>query len=192
MSRSRTFIAIEMDPLVRREAQRQVQKLEATAADVRWVQPQHMHLTIKFLGDVDDLELPEICRAVSQVAQATPPFSLACRGMGAFPNLQRPRTIWMGLADTTGRLAELHRQLEHRLSELGFRAENRQFVPHLTLGRVRQAGPQLAEVARQLQADADRTWGTSVVDELIVFASQLTPQGPIHTPVCRAELEGQE
>jgi 2'-5' RNA ligase len=188
MSRVRTFVAIEIDAGIRRKAEQQIAQLEATRADVKWVDAQRMHLTLKFLGYVDDVDLAGICRVVDQAAEKTPPFSIACRGMGAFPNAQRPRIIWLGLDEPTGNLQRLQQELENHFQQMGFPAEDRRFVPHLTLGRVRAPGGELAEVTRHLEANAQREWGVFPVEEVVVFSSQLSPQGPTYTPLSHAPL----
>src|SRR5690606_27082218 len=112
MSRVRTFVAIEIDAAIRREAARLIQRRNSSGADVRWVDQDNIHLTLKFLGDVDDVELPEVCRLAARAANVVEPVQVVCRGLGAFPSTSRPRTIWMGLDEPTGRLARLHEALE--------------------------------------------------------------------------------
>src|SRR6185369_11266744 len=99
MPRTRTFIAVELGPKVIRRAGDLIDKLRVTSAVVNWVRPQQMHLTLKFLGDVLDIETPDICRVVSQAVSEIEPFEIICRGAGAFPDIQRPKTLWIGIQE---------------------------------------------------------------------------------------------
>jgi 2'-5' RNA ligase len=103
---------------------------------IRWVSTNNLHVTLKFLGDVEDREIYAICRAVNNAVQNASCFSLACRGVGAFPSIHQPRTIWVGIDDLDQELTTLFSRLESELSALGFPREPRRFKPHLTLGRV--------------------------------------------------------
>src|SRR4051812_6039713 len=97
MPRLRTFIAVEMSSRVITRARELIDKLRSAAADVNWVRPEQMHLTLKFLGDVPDTATPDICRVVTEVAAGFEPFEIICRGAGAFPNPREPRTLWIGI-----------------------------------------------------------------------------------------------
>ncbi|HEY4308336.1 MAG TPA: RNA 2',3'-cyclic phosphodiesterase [Pirellulales bacterium] len=186
----RTFIAVEISSEVRSRAARLISQLEATGANVRWVKPEQMHLTLKFLGDVDMREIPEICAAVSQATADVPPFSLRMAGAGAFPNLSQPRTIWLGADDGVDEIQDLHQRLDQSLAKLGFRPEPRRFRPHLTIGRVRNADRGMAEMARLLEEHANFVAGVIDVDEVVTFSSELERAGPNHETLATAELGG--
>src|SRR6185436_14027923 len=116
----RTFIAVEMSPRLLGRAGDLIDKLRVAAAEVNWVHPQQMHLTLKFLGDVRDTETPDICRVVNQVAASFEPFEITCRGAGAFPSLEQPRTLWIGIEDGADELMALAAAIEDALKrELG-------------------------------------------------------------------------
>jgi 2'-5' RNA ligase len=191
MQRSvRTFIAVEISSEVQIRAARLIAKLEATGANVRWVKPEHMHLTLKFLGDVDLREIPEVCAAVERATADVPPFSLRLVGAGAFPNLSHPRTVWIGADEGADEIDALHKALDASLAEIGFRAEQRRFRAHLTIGRVRNADRGMAELAQVLAEHADYVAGVIDVDEVVTFSSELDRGGPIHEPLATAELGG--
>lgn len=190
MPRVRTFVALEIDSAVRRHTRHHIQQLAALGADIRWVDPDQIHLTLKFLGDVDDTELADVCQLVSGVAETAGPIQAECRGLGAFPNIDRPRTIWMGLRDASQQLELLQTRLEERFEQLGFPAEDRKFVPHLTLGRVRRASRELASVTAYLHQHAASEMGALPIEQLVVVSSQLSPRGPSYTVLSRSELEG--
>jgi len=186
----RTFIAVEVDAAVTGRAMDLVDKFRAVAADVKWVEPENMHLTVKFLGDVDITDTYEICRAVGQAVGDLPPFDLEIRGVGAFPNPHRPRTIWLGAGEGEGEMAELAERIDRELQKIGYRKEGRRFQSHLTLGRVRQGGPALGALGRLIQEHAELEIGTTPIDEVIVFSSTLTRTGPVYDPLGRASLKG--
>ena len=138
MASIRTFIAVELSPRVLQRAGDLIARLSAAEAKINWVRPEQMHLTLKFLGDVPDTETPDICRVVSQVAAQFEPFEIICRGAGAFPNRERPRTLWIGIQDGAEELKALQAALDEALKkELGYAKEPRGFHPHLTIGRVK-------------------------------------------------------
>jgi 2'-5' RNA ligase len=185
--RARTFIAAEISSEVRRCAMAAIEQLASVEAPVKWVDPANMHLTIKFLGDVDYTALSEVCRALDKVVAHWEPFEVECGGVGAFPKPERPRTIWLGVDDPQQRLTELAAAVENALAEHRFRRESRSFHPHLTLGRLRD-GRHAAELARLIQTGNFSRRGVMVIDELVVFSSELTSNGPIYTPMGHAEF----
>ena len=192
MPRIRTFIAVELGTSVIKRAGDLIDKLRVADAEVNWVRPQQMHLTLKFLGDVADTDTPDICNVVSQVARQFEPFEVICRGAGAFPDIQRPKTLWIGLGEGAEELKSLQAAIDDALkSELGYGREARGFHPHLTIGRVKNTSPQgrgdLTDLlAKHKDFDAD----LAVIDEVVTFASFLDRKGPSHEALGRAELKG--
>ena len=184
----RTFVALEISDEIRAQARQLISRLRETAADVKWVESQNLHLTLKFLDKVPANEIPRICQIVARATAQLPPFEIEIRGAGAFPNAHQPRTLWLGT--TTGResMIELHDVIEAALAPLGFREEHRQFHPHLTLGRVR-SGPGVAELADQLAQFETFLAGPLFVDEVAVFASRLDRRGPEYEVLGRAALQ---
>jgi 2'-5' RNA ligase len=161
-------------------------------AEVNWVRPQQMHLTLKFLGDVPDTETPDICRVVKQVADDFEPFEVVCRGAGAFPNLREPRTLWIGIQDGEEELKQLQREIDDALkAKLGYGREQRAFHPHLTIGRVKHATEeQHRRLVEILEEQADFDADLAIIDEVVTFASFLGRGGPKHDPLDHAELRG--
>ncbi len=188
MPRTRTFIAVEIDDEIRDRAITLQETLAKAGAEVKWVDPESMHITLLFLGEVDDRELHSVCRAVKSVAEDESPFVLRVSGVGAFPTPRRPKTIWAGITDGLDELKHLHGLLEAKMLDLGcYRTEERGYNPHLTLGRVKGAedGLLLApELAKLL------TWsgGRTMIHELIVFSSELERSGPVYTVLGRGRL----
>jgi RNA 2',3'-cyclic 3'-phosphodiesterase len=209
MDKIRTFIAVEMSEAVRRRAARLIDLLRVGGGDVKWVEPENMHLTLQFLGDVPQTDVPAVCQAVERAVAGFPPFEISLLGGGAFPHLGRPSTIWIGVADAVNKLGQAPRHqsvhgegakelsavqhaIQRALKPLGFPPERRAFHPHLTIGRIRRGGaapPGLVQCLREQQAfDA----GSTTIDQVVVFASYLERAGPTYQAMSRIALAGGE
>jgi RNA 2',3'-cyclic 3'-phosphodiesterase len=186
----RTFVAVEINNPIRARAGELIAELGGTAADVKWVERDNLHLTLKFLGDVHEREITDVCRAVARGAAAVPTFDLVIRGAGAFPNPARPRTVWLGACEGAEQMVVLHDRIEAALAELGYREEHRRFQTHLTIGRVRGSGPAIAELGTLLQQRADALVGSMTVVEAAIFSSVLTSAGPVYELLSTAPLGG--
>jgi RNA 2',3'-cyclic 3'-phosphodiesterase len=185
----RTFIAVAASPEIRHGAARLINRLRlsASTADVKWTNADNLHWTLQFLGDVDELEIPKVCEIVGTAVADVEPFDLAARGAGAFPSADRPRTLWLGAGQGADEMIALQRAIERPLKKLGFRGEDRRFVPHLTLGRAGRHGrPQ--SLAAELIPLTDFDAGSMLVDEVTVFASELTREGAEHRVLAHAPL----
>ncbi len=136
------------------------------------------------------LDVPQICRAVSDAVRPLAPFDIDAYGVGAFPDRQRPRTVWIGTDDGTEQMIALHDAVETELAKIGFRTEGRRFRPHLTIGRVRGDRGGLAELAELIGQEAAFDGGRATVFELSILSSTLTREGPIYEPLGHAELLG--
>ena len=192
MARLRTFIALELSGGVKSRARQLIDRLRVTDSTINWVQPENMHLTLKFLGDVPEIETPDVCRSVAKAVAEIEPFEILFRGAGAFPTLDNPRSLWVGVETGSDYLMELQSAIENRLfQDLGFAKEHRRFQPHLTIGRVKHvdnSGPQrLSELLAQY---ADFDCDLSVVDEVVTFASFLGREGPTYNALDHAPLGG--
>ena len=180
----RAFIAVDISQEARDALAEVVERLKVRGVSgVRWLRPEGIHLTLKFLGDIDPSRVDEILGAMERVAQGTGSLTFSLSELGAFPNPDRPRVIWVGLKGDLDPLGELQARIdqEMHLTE-GFPREDRSFTPHLTLGRVRdnlsgeerrQAGKALTEVA----LEAEASWE---VKEVILVRSTLTPGGAVY------------
>jgi 2'-5' RNA ligase len=190
MSRLRTFIALDLGKTVRDRLVSLQETLARSAPDVKWVEPENLHVTMLFLGEVDDREVLEVCRAVTGGCQTVKRFSMSVENVGCFGNPRRPRTIWIGIGEGAEEITALHTVLEERMLRLGcYRREERAFTPHITLGRARQ-GAGGDELAAALQQKAGWQAGTVEVKEVLVMSSELAPHGPIYTVLSRAQLQG--
>jgi 2'-5' RNA ligase len=184
----RTFIAVEISPEVRARAGQLMARLGESGAKVKWVEPHNLHLTLKFLGDVDARDLPAVCGVVAEAVRDVPAFEIEFLGAGAFPAAVRPRTLWLGVGRGSEGLIEVHERLERQLAGLGFRREGRRFQPHLTIGRVRSEAT--GELGGRIAALGSFAGGVSCVDEVVVFSSELAREGPTYERMFQAPLEG--
>jgi 2'-5' RNA ligase len=185
----RTFIAVELDTAVRARADELIHILRAAEADVKWVETQNLHLTLQFLGEVPEQMISAVCKAVEQGAAQVQPFDLEVRGAGAFPNSNRPRTLWIGADAGCDQMAELHDYVALELSELGFQDEDRKFQTHLTIGRTR-SGKNVMQLGQLLKQHADFDAGQMCVEKVTVFSSQLQRGGPTYEVLGAARLGG--
>ncbi len=190
MARIRTFIGVDIGDDIRRRATSLQQQLARGGAEVKWVAADAMHVTLVFLGEIDERDIIPVCRAVEKVARHEPAFALGVAGVGAFPTARRPKVVWGGIAEGTEPLRRLHAALEAAMLDLNVYAkEERGYTPHLTLGRVRsdRDGQILA-----LELPKLNSWdgGTAAVDEVLVYSSELGKEGPEYAVLARADLAG--
>jgi len=191
MDKIRTFIAIKLPQDVK-AVLADLQNALGAGKDnsVKWVNPHSIHLTLKFLGNVEAEAIPQITDAMTSVAQNAKPFSLTLSELGAFPNARVPRVIWAGLKGDTELLDGLHRHLERALAAIGFAPENKAFSPHLTLGRVRNGirPNQRRALSERLAATRLKAKPTFLVNSLDLMKSDLTPAGAIYTQLAGVNL----
>jgi 2'-5' RNA ligase len=188
--RIRTFIAADIDRAIRERTVDLQDTLAGSGVPVRWVVPENLHVTLLFLGEVDERELISVCRTVETVCQAHVPFAMRIESTGAFPNNRRPKILWAGVGDGTAELTAIHDDLEPPLMELGcYRREDRPYTPHLTLGRV--TGEEAADpLATALAKHSKWRGGVVTVREILVMSSELGRDGPVYSLMSRAKLLG--
>ena len=181
----RSFIAIELPDNVKTELTRLQNTLKAgNPSWLRWVSPDSIHLTLKFLGDISSDKIEEITMAVSDAAKETGPFSLHIEGLGVFPNLKRIQVVWVGLGGDLYQLQALQKKVETNMAILGYPEEGREFTPHLTLARVRsQPLPNELQKFTQLLTTTKPGEGKISVTNVNVVESQLTPHGAIYNKI---------
>jgi RNA 2',3'-cyclic 3'-phosphodiesterase len=188
MARMRTFLAIDLGEEIRDRLVTLQEQFAVEAPDVKWVEPENLHVTLLFLGEVQQREVLAVCRAAQKAIAQMPAFSIEVEGVGAFPNPRRPRTIWVGVGKGAPELVAVHDAIEAPLFEMGnYRRETRAYTPHVTLGRLRgeRTNDDLAKAIQKHQ-----TWnaGEVTVVEVAVMTSELTSNGPIYTVMGRAKL----
>ena len=188
----RIFIAIELEE-TQHSALRGVQarfQRDRAAAFVRWVAPESIHLTLKFLGDVAIDTMPALQRAVAEACAGIAPFTLSLKGAGAFPNTRRPNVVWVGMGGQVERAALLAQRLDDTTAAMGIARDERPFSAHLTLGRVkRDAGPDERQlVGKLIDRAAVGELGLVQVERVSTMKSELRPSGSVYTQIGAVEL----
>lgn len=186
----RCFIAVELQPKFKHAIWEQTEPLRAFDADVRWVSEENYHLTLKFLGETPESKIDGIRRAITAAVKGIDDFDVSFRGCGAFPNNRDPHIIWVGLVGF-GNLQTIFKKIEPPMSALGFKADDRVFHPHLTIGRVKSPKgirSMTYDMANYKTAD----FGSSKVRAIALMKSELTPKGPIYTRLFEVPLRGLE
>ncbi|MBW1742086.1 MAG: RNA 2',3'-cyclic phosphodiesterase [Deltaproteobacteria bacterium] len=184
----RAFIAISLPESVLQAIVNVQETLKESGLKIRWVRQEGIHLTIKFLGDIDRADVERIHSAMQQVTQVFSPLVLQGEGVGVFPDLKRPRVVWVGVSGEIKVLRALQRELEDQLDGLGFPKEKRSFKGHLTLGRIkgRTDGVKLGEALRAL---GDFRTNPFTVQSVVLFQSDLRPDGAVYTRLAETALE---
>lgn len=189
----RLFIALELPaPVITLLESRQGWlKQRAPSHTVKWVRPDTIHLTLKFLGDVSIHKIDTLKERLALAAHDQQAFTLATAACGCFPNTQRPRVVWVGLKGDLRALQTLRDSVEMHIAPLGYPTENRPFRPHLTLGRVRQEAKQhdvrkLGDIIADADFPDEAQWSPT---QITLFRSELTPQGALYTSLHHVTLE---
>jgi RNA 2',3'-cyclic 3'-phosphodiesterase len=187
----RSFIAIEVPELLRVKMEGVQRDLRRTGADVKWVRPEGIHLTLKFLGSISPDEAEKISQAIAPIVAQWVPFSLRIRGLGCFPSARNPRIIWLGIDQGVEAVLALQKAIEDTAAAEGFAPEDRPFKAHLTLGRVRS--PKGREGLNESLAPCkDVEIGVFRADRVYLFKSELRPSGAVHTKLCTLTMQNNE
>ena len=184
----RSFIAVALPDDVLSALSRVQEQLKSYGFRAKWVRPANIHITLKFLGDIDAGAIDAITSAMVSAAGGCAPISLAAKGIGVFPNIKRPRVLWAGLSGEVNLLVDLQRKLDDWLSDIGFAKERRSFKGHLTLGRFK-ARVNAKEIMRALTEFEDFGTQSFMVRELILFKSDLKPSGAVYSELEQISFE---
>lgn len=187
MDSLRAFIAVELDASVIDELTRVLNLLKATQADVKWVHPQNAHITLKFLGQIQEQKIEKISRSIKESVPAYKPFHLTIENLGVFPNMKLPRVIWIGAVSEGNFLEKLACEIEENLVSLHFPKEKRGFKSHITIGRLRSNKNKNELV--NLLADIKIDRKDMLVKTVTLFKSTLSPLGPCYERLASIPLE---
>ena len=182
----RAFIAIDIDETVRQKLVAAQKGLAATGAQLNIVGAENVHVTMKFLGDVQESKMAAVADAIRAAVKGVQPFDMAVRGIGVFPGLKYISVIWAGVDDGRENVVAIQRNIDRELQKLGFPPE-RDFVPHLTLARVKSATARENLVAF-IKENANAEFGVTRAEAVELKQSTLTPKGPIYSTLARIEL----
>lgn len=183
----RAFIAINCPCDIQHSIQRIQRDFEPHHDDWRWVPPENLHLTLRFLGNVSENSVQALSEAMSFAIEGQSAFSISLQGLGCFPHPTRPRVLWLGIDDPTLNLQSIYRRLMQSLSQLGFPPDKQSFRPHLTLARARKRIDRSA-LHNLLNMYQTCHFGTITVDQIRLYGSRLHRSGATHTILSSVDL----
>lgn len=183
----RAFVAFKLPEHIIDHTAALQNQLKARGLKLRWVKPQNLHLTIKFLGDIPETDVHNIGVAIDQAFGNQPPLEMTLQGMGVFPGIRRPRVLWVGFGGQVQSLKQLHGKLEDELERIGFHRDKRGFKAHLTIARIKGAiVPELLlEAIKEVGNFPPLSFSTR---KIVLYKSDLRPQGAIYTPLAEVDL----
>jgi 2'-5' RNA ligase len=176
----RAFIAIGIDSEIKKRLSKHIDKLKGAGADVKWVVPENIHLTLKFLGYIEEDTLPCLNKIISDAVSSLESFNVSIGNIGAFPSRKRPRIVYVCVEDEENILLKLHGNLNKGVEELGIKKEFKEYVGHITLGRIKTQ-KNIYKLTTALESETECFFGHEKINYLSLMQSQLTPKGPIYT-----------
>ncbi len=183
----RLFVAIELSSEVRESIAAFQEELKPQVSWVRWVRPENLHLTLRFVGEADPSKVQALTELLSQPLVGFGPFAFELQGFGCFPTPKRARVIWVGVNPVPAELRRLQSVAESSVRQLGVEPEMRPFEPHLTIARLKRPDPALAGI---ISASSGRSFGRLTVSELVLFESRLSPRGASYRVLKKLGLGG--
>lgn len=178
----RIFIAIALSDEIREKLRQVTESLKKTDADVKYVEPENAHLTLRFLGYVNEPRLEDIKVALETTLDGITPFEVSFSEIGAFPNVNVPRVVWLGISRGGEELRRIRGRLEESLSRIGIEKEGREYHSHLTVGRVK-SGRGRNKLVSWLKSNVDLEIGSMKVSEVVLMESVLKKEGPEYSPL---------
>ena len=183
----RTFIAIKAADEIKQRIIEIQNELKSINADIRWIKLENIHMTLKFLGEVEDSRIIEVCSIVEDAVKTTEKFELSIETSGVFPGQGLPKVIWIGVLEGLEFLAKSYRSLEESLYRAGFEKEKRNFSAHLTIGRISSAR-NIKNLLQKLETLKSVRLGRMAVKAVFIMRSDLTPKGPEYSVIKKVEL----
>jgi len=191
-SNIRAFVAIVPPTSLQTRIAKYCDWLGNFGGAIKWVERDNIHITLAFLGDINTTEssayAKAIERGVASVRDDLPAPQIALQGVGAFPDLARPRSLWVGVDEGTDFLTELKEAIDLPLEDFGYYPERRKYQPHLTLGRVKGRGPEITQLTDKLAEADEKPFGQFTAGNVILFGSELKKEGPIYHPIATIKL----
>lgn len=185
----RIFVAVDISEAARRAAADYIETLRAEFREVRvgWERAEKLHLTMKFLGDCEETQLKELPKIVAETAAQISSFTIQIAETGVFPNARAPRVLWIDVKDAAGNLLKIHDLLEKACEKIGFQRERRRFVPHLTIGRVKEPNRARDLAEKHLKNKFEPV--ETLVPEIVIYESRLLPSGSVYSIVSKHGLK---
>ncbi len=182
MEKTRLFIALSLDDFVLSNLKHSINKFRQILPEVKWFNESTMHLTLKFFGKISLMEVRDIDKAVKKAIAEIKPFSFVARGIGGFPNLEKPRVFWAGIDEGKEEIVELAARLDKFLQE-SYGAEIRKFVPHVTIGRINRRIELSKEQRHEFNQFESKKFGVTTVNGINLYSSELTSSGPVYSKI---------
>ena len=186
----RSFLAFELSPEMKGVVRQSYENARTSGLEVRWVRPEGIHLTVVFMGAVREEDMAAIGQETSEACSQFAPFRAALKGMGCFPSCRKPRVLWIGIEGEIERMSGFRDELQKRLVPFGVKVERRGFNPHLTLGRFKKPSVDEREIGRLIDMHKDLRSTPGSLHELVLFRSDLKPDGAIYTKMLSYRLSG--
>jgi 2'-5' RNA ligase len=187
--RIRAFIALPLEPVLAAEIKKVQQRLNPPGGAVRWISPEHLHLTLQFLGNVATDRLDDLTAALRRACTHTAPFQLALEGAGCFPNAKSPRVVWIGIQGDLEPLRKLQDQIAQETKNLGDHGDQRAFQPHLTIGRVKASGLEGRKAGQAIELATVPKLGDWTVHHVLLVQSELAPDGARYITLAAVPLD---
>jgi 2'-5' RNA ligase len=188
--RIRAFIALALESALAAEVRKVQQSLNAPGGAVRWIDPQHLHLTLRFLGNVPTDRMDELSAALRHACARAAPFHVALEGAGCFPNPKNPRVVWIGIQGDLEPLRKLQEQIARETKSFGDTCDERAFQPHLTIGRVKASGLAGRKAVQAIEFVGVPRLGVWTVQNVLLLRSELSPDGARYTTLAAVALHG--
>jgi|SRR5438876_389228 len=185
----RAFIALPLEPVLAAEIRKIQQRLNSAAGAVRWVNPEQLHLTLQFLGNVAADRLDELTAALRRACARTSPFQLALEGAGCFPNTRNPRVVWIGIQGELGPLRTLQERVAQETKNFGDHDDQRAFQPHLTIGRVKASGAEGRKAGQAIEGTRVSKLGDWAIHQVLLVQSELASNGARYTTLAAVALD---
>ncbi len=189
MEKIRAFVAISLPENIKNHIRAVQAEFKNQGLKMRWVRPENIHITLKFLGDIKKSDIENIEMAMENGARGISPLKLMVKGAGVFPGLRRPRVLWAGLKGDTGHLLNFWKELDKNLDKAGFPSENRPFKAHLTIARIKQA-IDTGKLVEMMEKFAQSESEAFIAGKITLYQSRLKPSGPVYTKLKEVSLAG--
>ena len=186
----RTFLAIEIEPYIKNKIEESQEIIaDSESSNIKFVEVENIHLTLKFFGEIDDDKLEQINDIINKSIKNKEPYTIKVVNIGAFPNIYKPRVIWTGIKDKNNTTIKLIEELDNKFNKIGFNKE-KNYVPHITIGRVKNVSDK-EKLSQCLKKISKKYHGKMVVKKICIKSSTLTPSGPIYKTIKEFDLWGQ-
>lgn len=185
MGNTRVFISVELSDVIKKNIVELINELKETKTEVKWVKAENLHITLKFIGWIEDHQLDNLIELTTKAVVGTGSFKAKFVGLGTFPENKSPRVVWVGTEEGGDELCKLAKNLEETLSNAGFRSEARDFKPHLTIARIKKGG---TELKKKIESIKGAKFGEMIIDQINIMKSTLTQKGPIYEKLKEVKL----